>query len=145
MSADENRQIVVNFFSNISAGDFEAATALLSDQMSWTLTGTTPLSGTYQPLTRVQEDFLGPFAEMVENGEIEMNLLETIADGDRVVALLKGKSKGRFGAYDNTYCHVFRVSAGKIVEVTEFCDTVLIETALYGKKLVAARGGRLEH
>ena len=106
--------------------------------MSWTLTGTTPLSGTYTPLSSVQEDFLGLFAGLVKDGEIEMDLLETIADGDRVVALLKGKSKGHFGDYNNTYCHVFRVNGGKITEVTEFCDTVMIETALYGKKLVAA-------
>jgi hypothetical protein len=138
MSAEQNRQVVVNFFGNVSAGDFDAATALMSDQMAWTLTGTTPLSGTYKPLSSVQEDFLGPFAEYVEDGHIEMNLLETIADGDRVVALLKGKAKGKYGDYNNTYCHVFRVSDGKIQDVTEFCDTVLIETALCGNKVVPA-------
>ncbi|NQV21018.1 MAG: nuclear transport factor 2 family protein [Rhodospirillales bacterium] len=138
MSSDANRKVVTDFFGNVSAGDMEAATALLSDQMSWTLIGSTPASGTYKPLTSVQQDFLGPVMQRVEDGHIEMDLLETIADGDRVVALLKGKSKGQFGDYNNTYCHVFRVSGGKIVEATEFCDTVLIETALYGKKLVAA-------
>ena len=138
MSSDENRQIVIDFFGNISAGDFDSAIALLSDSVSWTLTGTTPLSGTYTPLTRVQEEFLGPFAGLVKDGHIEMNLLETIADGDRVVALLTGTSEGHYAPYNNTYCHVFRVKDGKIQEVTEFCDTVMIETALYGKKLVAA-------
>lgn len=138
MSSDENRQVVVNFFGNISAGDLDAAIALMSDDISWTLTGTTPLSGTYAPLSAVQEDFLGPFAGLVKDGHIEMDLLETIADGDRVVALLNGKAEGNFAPYNNRYCHVFRVKDGKIQDVTEFCDTVMIETALYGKKLVAA-------
>lgn len=138
MSTEDNRKVVIDFFGYISAGDIESATALLSDQMSWTLTGTTPLSGTYTPLKSVQEDFLGPFMEMVEDGHIEMDLQETVADGDRVIALLKGKAKGKYGDYNNTYCHVFRVSNGKIQDVTEFCDTAMIETSLYGKKLVDA-------
>ena len=138
MSSEENRKVVIDFFGYISAGDFDSAIALMSDQISWTLNGTTPLSGTYKPLSSVQEDFLGPFAEMVEDGHIKMNLLETIADGDRVVALLTGKAKGKYGAYDNSYCHVFRINDGKIVDVNEFCDTVMIETALYGNKVVPA-------
>jgi len=138
MSAEDNRKVVEGFFGHISDGDFEKATELLSDEMAWTLTGTTPLSGTYKPLSSVQENFLAPFADMVKDGHIEMDLLETIADGDRVVALLKGKAEGKYGDYNNTYCHVFRVKDGKVVDVTEFCDTVMIETALYGKKLVAA-------
>jgi ketosteroid isomerase-like protein len=138
MSTEDNRKVVVDFFGHISAGDFDSATALLSDDMAWTLTGTTPLSGTYKPLTSVQENFLGPFAGLVEDGHIEMDLLETIADGERVIALLNGKAKGKFGDYNNTYCHVFRVRDGKVLDVTEFCDTVMIETALYGNKVVPA-------
>jgi uncharacterized protein len=138
MSTEENRKVVIDFFGRVSSGDIEGATTLLSDDMAWTLTGTTPLSGTYKPLKSVQEDFLGPFAEMVEDGHIEMDLLETVADGERVIALLKGKAKGKYGDYNNTYCHVFRVRDGKVQDVTEFCDTVMIETALYGNKVVPA-------
>jgi hypothetical protein len=32
--------------------------------------------------------------------------------------------------FDNTYCYVFRLAAGAVHEVTEYCDTQLVVTAL---------------
>jgi ketosteroid isomerase-like protein len=32
--------------------------------------------------------------------------------------------------YDNDYCLVFRLEAGKIKEIREYCDSVLTEKAL---------------
>jgi uncharacterized protein len=35
-------------------------------------------------------------------------------------------------AYDNTYCLVFRVDAGKVKQITEYLDTELV-TAAFGR------------
>jgi len=68
---------------------------------------------------------------------LTLALGELIAEGERVVALARGSAKTVTGArYDNDYAFVFRVRGGKIVEVNEFLDTALVETAAYGKKLV---------
>ena len=54
-----------------------------------------------------------------------------------MVALGRGKAMTIHGLpYDNDYAFVFRVRNGKIVEVAEFLDTALVETAAYGRKLV---------
>ena len=66
-----------------------------------------------------------------------MEMVELIAEDDKVVARIKGTVTGKYGPYNNTYCHVFTVRDGKIVENIEHLDTALIETALYGKKLAA--------
>jgi ketosteroid isomerase-like protein len=64
---------------------------------------------------------------------------ETIAEGERVVALAggKGTAKPSGEPYQNRYVFVYRVREGRIVEVSEYLDTALVETALYGKRLVA--------
>ena len=44
--------------------------------------------------------------------------------------------RGRTGReYDNRYVFVFRFEKGKITSVTEYLDTALVETALFGKKI----------
>jgi ketosteroid isomerase-like protein len=32
--------------------------------------------------------------------------------------------------YHNTYCHVCRLADGKLIELTEYCDTALVAAAL---------------
>ena len=49
-----------------------------------------------------------------------------IAESDWVVVQSRGKAETKDGrAYNNTYCHVFRIDDGKISEVTEYFDTEL--------------------
>jgi ketosteroid isomerase-like protein len=67
---------------------------------------------------------------------IKMDVIELIAEGDKVVARVKGSVEGKYGPYNNTYCHVFTVRDGLIVENFEHMDTVLVERALYGRKLI---------
>jgi uncharacterized protein len=64
---------------------------------------------------------------------------ELIGEGERVVALARGKAKTIHGLrYDNEHAFVFRGKDGKITEVAEYLDTVLVESAAYGKRLVGA-------
>ena len=45
----------------------------------------------------------------------------------------RGKSNTKAGGtYNNTYCQVFKVANGKIVEMVEYLDTELV-TAAFGK------------
>ena len=138
MSTEANKQIVIDFFAALSRGDTEAGFQLLADDMTWTVIGDTPVSGTYRGLKAIQEDFLGKVFQQIDHeAGIAMEMVELIAEGDKVVARTKGTVTGKYGPYNNTYCHVFTVRDGKIVENIEHLDTALIETALYGKKLAA--------
>lgn len=131
-----SREIVQRWFDLIAKGDAQAAFALFSDDVTYDLKGTTPVSGVYSGLKQIVEDFFTPWRKQIV-GDIVLTVDELIGDGDRVVALARGKAKTIHGLpYDNDYVFVFGLRDGKIREVIEYLDTALVETAAYGKKLV---------
>ncbi|MBI2964547.1 MAG: nuclear transport factor 2 family protein [Deltaproteobacteria bacterium] len=131
-----SREIVQRWFDLIAKGDAQAAFALFSDDVTYDLKGTTPVSGVYRGLKQIVEDFFTPWRKQIV-GDIALTVDELIGDGDRVVALARGKAKTIHGLpYDNDYVFVFGLRDGKIREVIEYLDTALVETAAYGKKLV---------
>ena len=138
MSTEANKQVVKDLFAALSRGDNEAGFQLLADDMIWPVIGDTPVSGTYQGLKAIQEDLLGRVFQQIDHeAGIGMEMVELIAEGGNVVARTRGTIAGKYGPYNNTYCHVVTIRDGKIVENIEHLDTALIETTLYGKKLAA--------
>ena len=134
MSIEANKEVVKAFFAAFNRGDVDAALDLLANDMTWTLTGTTPLSGTYRGKDSVHDDFFGKVMQQVDHdAPLEINVIELIAEGDKVVARTEGRVTGKYGPYNNTYCHVFTVTDGLIRANMEFLDTVLVEQALFGK------------
>ena len=54
-----------------------------------------------------------------------------MAEGDLVVVEVRGHNttvKGQ--AYNNAYCNVIRLEGGKLKELTEYCDTALVDAVL---------------
>jgi len=134
MSASQT--VVKKWFDHIADGDAEAAFALCTDDIAYNLKGTTPVSGTYHGLESIFNDFFGPWGQRID-GHITLSVDEMIGDGDRVVVLSRGSSTTALGKpYDNEYAFVFGTRDGKICEIIEYLDTVLVETAAYGKRLV---------
>jgi ketosteroid isomerase-like protein len=130
------KDVVREWFDKLAVGDAEAAFALFAPDCVYILQGTTPVSGTYKGLPAILNDFFAPWRTRID-GPLTLALSELIGEGERVVALARGSAKTVTGArYDNDYAFVFRVRGGKIVEVNEFLDTALVETAAYGRKLV---------
>ena len=75
------------------------------------------------------DHILAPLGAQLE-GPVTITPDNLIAEGDYVVAQSHGRSTTRTGvAYDNTYCHVFRIADGKVREATEYLDTELITRA----------------
>ena len=131
-----SRETVQQWFDLIAKGDAQAAFALFSPDVRYDLKGTTPVSGVYKGLKSIVDDFFTPWRKQIV-GNLVLTVDELIGDGDRVVALARGKGKTIHDAsYDNDYAFVFRLKDGKITEVVEYLDTVLVETAAYGKRLV---------
>jgi ketosteroid isomerase-like protein len=134
----ENRKIVQQWFDLIAVGDAAGAFALFADDIRYTLKGQTPISGTYVGMQSLVDDFFTPWRKQIV-GDIVLTVDELIGDGDRIVALARGRAKTIFDLpYDNDYVFVFGLSGGVITEVIEYCDTVLIETAAYGKRMTPA-------
>jgi ketosteroid isomerase-like protein len=134
----EPQETVRDFFQRM-ADRPESALALLAPDAVWTTMGTTPLSGTYRGAAAFAEGLLAPFAELANGYKLVVD--EIFGEGERVAALAHGEGGDtRTGVpYRNHYAFVMRVRSGRITEVVEYMDTVMVETALYGRQLVEAR------
>ena len=134
----KNPEIVQQWFNLIAAGDAAGAFALFAEDISYTLKGTTPISGTYIGMQSLVDDFFTPWRKQIV-GDIVLTVDELIGDGDRIAVRARGKAKTIYDLpYDNDYVFIFGLGGGKITEVIEYCDTTLVETAAYGKQLTAS-------
>ena len=96
----------------------------------WTIPGSTKWSGIYVGKAEIARKLLAPMsAEMGSLGKFEIENI--IAEGNFVV--VQGHATGRVTKsgrpYNNTYCLVYEIAAGKINRLTEYCDTELITSA----------------
>jgi uncharacterized protein len=70
---------------------------------------------------------------MASLGKFEIDNI--VAEGNYVV--VQGRATGRLTKsgkpYNNTYCLVYEIVAGKIRRLTEYCDTELV-TSAFGMK-----------
>ncbi len=131
------KDTVRDYFDKLGAGDARGAFALFTEDVQYRLIGTTPLSVDARGLREAVKTIIGPFTSRLADQKIELWAEELIAEGDTVVALARSKAMGLTGLpYENEYAMVFRVQDGKITSLTEYLDTALVETAVFGKKLV---------
>jgi ketosteroid isomerase-like protein len=114
----------------LAEGKVDMFFALISDNVVWTVIGTTPLSGTHHGkaafAARVAQPLQARFAEPLRTEPKRI-----LADGDHVVVLFDGITTLVTGdPYHNTYCWVLRFDHGQIVEATTYWDTELVSRAM---------------
>jgi len=130
MGAAENKEVIRKMRE---AKGIDAILATMSDDVRWTLIGSTKFSGTLNGKQEIVEKLFKPiFAELETPGS---NVIDNIiAEGDYVVVQQRGTGRRTKSGkdYNNTYCIVYRVADGKIKEITEYCDTELV-TAAFGR------------
>ena len=138
MSSEANKQIIRDFFAALSNGDAARVRALLHDDLAWTIIGDTPVSRTFRGIEDFENGILGAVFKQIDPAAgVRVDIIELIAEGDKVVARAQGAVKGLYGPYNNTYCHVFTIRDGKIIQNFEYLDTLLIERSLYGRTLTS--------
>jgi ketosteroid isomerase-like protein len=130
MGAAENKEIVRKMRE---AKGLEPMLATMSDDVRWTIIGTTKYSGAMNGKQEIIDKLLRPITSELES--MGSNRLDNvIAEGDYVVVQqhASGRKTKTGNPYNNTYCLVYKVVDGKIKEITEYCDTELI-TAAFGR------------
>lgn len=133
------REIVREFFEVLCAGDFEGGFARMTDDATWSIIGKTAISGTLDKAGIIEKQL--PMLQSFKEGPI-MTVDEIIADGDRAVVVAHCTGIGPTGPYNqDSYAFVMKLRDGKIASVTEYLDTVQVETGICGNKLVPANGG----
>jgi uncharacterized protein len=129
MTATENRELLRAVFDEMATGNVRALGDALADEARWTFPGEWSWAGTWAPKREVVNGLLRPLMDRFEGYRSEAT--QILADGDRVVVQARSDATTRRGdRYDQTYCFVFRVADGRIVEVVEHCDTALVERVL---------------
>jgi ketosteroid isomerase-like protein len=127
MGAAENKEVVRRMRE---AKGIDAMLATMSDDVRWTLIGTTKFSGTLNGKQEIVEKLFKPiFAQLETPGS---NVIDNvIAEGDYVVVQQHGTGRRTKSGkdYNNTYCIVYKVIDDKIKEITEYCDTELVTSA----------------
>jgi len=127
MGAAENKEVVRQMRE---AKGIDAILATMSDDVRWTLIGTTKFSGILNGKQEIVEKLFKPiFAQLETPGS---NVIDNIiAEGDYVVVQQHGTGRRTKSGkdYNNTYCIVYKVGDGKIKEITEYCDTELVTSA----------------
>ena len=131
MSTEQNKAIVRSAIDALGRGDMAAFVADAADDVSFTLIGSTPLSGTIQGKQNIEKGLREILGGRLEGGAIAMTIENLVADGEFVAEQAKGISKTRTGKdYNNTYCRVWRIIDGKVHSLTEYLDTAIVRDAL---------------
>jgi uncharacterized protein len=130
MTAAENKQILQTAFAALEIGNGKPFVDAMADDFTWTIMGTTPWSRTYSGKLTVRRELLDPlFAQFADR--YTNTALRFIAEDDYVVVECRGHVTTRLGQpYNNAYCYVCRFSNGRMVELTEYLDTALVERVL---------------
>jgi ketosteroid isomerase-like protein len=130
MSAVENKQLLQQIFAEMSQGNSKPLVDAMADDFRWTVIGSTRWSRSYDGKETVLKELFAPLRNTLE-GKISTTAVRLIAEDDLVVVEARGNNITRTGKpYKNTYCFVVRVTGGKLQELTEYCDTALVTSAL---------------
>ncbi|MDX1581748.1 MAG: nuclear transport factor 2 family protein [Alphaproteobacteria bacterium] len=128
-TAKATRAVAERMLGAISAGDVETLIACVDEDVHFYMPGQTDFHGHFEgrdawleAATSVLEQLAEPLALSVEN---------MIIAGHWAVVQASGSSKTLSGQpYNQTFCFIWYVENGKIVDITEYHDTDVVRRVL---------------
>ena len=124
-TAEQNEQIVRNFFKILSTGELESIRKTLHADASWTpMVKNVPGAGVHARRDVIVDKFLAPVRGLFEDGDPKTTIDNIFAKGNVVCVESRGKGKLRNGKiYDNQYCWVIEVKDGLVWRIREYMDS----------------------
>jgi len=117
MGVSENKQIVTEYFSHLSAGRREQALEMLGEDATWWAPG-------FGVMRKAQFATMMVYMDKIIRGSIQLTLKRITAEDDRVAAEAESDADVVNGKhYHNTYHILVVIRGGKIREVKEYHDT----------------------
>ncbi len=106
-------------------------------ELTWTMTGGTPVAGTYKGLSDFRAHIGKALATRFRGGPgFGLYLVDGVAEGNRAAVILMGRGEGAQGAtYNNIYFFFVEVRDGKLFRVTESYDGSLVWRAAFDRHL----------
>lgn len=131
-SAEQSRAVLTAYLDALSRGDLDAIAASFTDDVTWSLHGTLPLSGTRHGRDQIMEFLVGAIS-LYAPDTLSFSFGEMTAEGERVVLewRVQGIAAATGKSYDNAYCGIFVIRDGQIAEVREYLDSLHVAETLY--------------
>jgi ketosteroid isomerase-like protein len=126
-----NKELIAGAFAALAKGDGALLVGLMADDVVWTVMGMRTWSGRLEGKMAVLTQLLGPLGAKL-TGPVHVEARRIIAEGDMVVVEARGfDNVTREGkSYNNNYCFVMRLADGKICEIVEYLDNMLVADSL---------------
>jgi ketosteroid isomerase-like protein len=129
MGAAENKHLLQHIFAELARSNSQPFVDAMADDFRWTMLGSSAWSKTYEGKQVVIRELFTALRRKMDR--ITTIAHRFIADGDHVAVEARGSNVTKAGVpYNNSYCFVFRVAGGKLVELTEYMDTELVTAVL---------------
>lgn len=127
MSLEDNKQHVCRFLAHFRRASVADLLEGMSEDATWWILGRPDLFPAAGTKSRADmERIWRNLSDHMKNG-LEMTVIGMVAEGDKVAAEIRSHADlidGR--VYENQYLMLFTLRQGKIVEVREYADTLLI-------------------
>lgn len=131
MTPAENKEMVKHIYSEVSKGNPKPLHDHMAPDISWTIIGSTKLSGTFNGVEEVNAKLFAGLRTRLE-GPVQFSFDRLVAEDDIVVMEAHGNATAKNGRpYENRYCIVIRLADGKLCEITDYVDTELITNVLF--------------
>ena len=109
---DDASGMAPSYVEAVRDGDADVIHDSFSADATWHYPGDLPISKVWHGRDEIINEFLGSMGPILVPGTLEIELVSTIAEGDRVVAEWTSKDKTVYGgAYDNRCENVYRPPA----------------------------------
>ena len=138
MSASANKALLHNLFAELERGNSRPFVDAMADDFRWVIAGSSCWSRTFEGKMAVLNE-LFPMLRATIADRVRTRATAFIAEADKVVVQARGHNTTRAGVpYENSYCMIYTVRDGKLVEVVEYMDTDLAIKALGDPAALAA-------
>ncbi|MFA7271021.1 MAG: nuclear transport factor 2 family protein [Sterolibacterium sp.] len=118
----DNKQVVARFLTVFSSGAVAETMAMMTEDATWWVAGTTPISGTYN-----RTEFAKLLSSVLDTctGPIKITPKHFVAENDCVAVEAESYTQTKTGrTYNNFYHFLIKVRDGKIASVKEYLDTM---------------------
>lgn len=113
-------------FAELSKGNDQPFLEAMAEDMQWTWMGSGQWAKTFQGKRSVVNDLWGAVKTTLLP-PYKATATRVMADGDYVVVEASGDNRTPDGKiYNNRYCWVCRIEAGKLRAINEYMDTELV-------------------
>jgi ketosteroid isomerase-like protein len=129
-STERTRRFLTDWFARLEASGFDGGVFLdaLADDLVWTATGNSPVSGTFHGKQSYVDNVWRPLDDHLVTWP-KADVLRILADGEWAAVEFAGVGGvGRNGTdYSLRYCWVIRVAGDRITEVIGYYDQVTVQ------------------